>query len=155
MYYGNDGTWRWNNVSPRLLLVRLSRVRAAAARDPVPPRRHAGSSRSSISSRWATLMHPPSGFVRWYRTYSRRSRRLFVFRAECHRGHDELPADEPAGRALPSGDSLAAKANPALLVEQRNTLVVPRLRNRLQIGVDVGEVCVREDRLLIRRHRAV
>src|SRR2546430_12529505 len=41
-----------------------------------------------------------------------------------------------------------------LRVEQRNALVVRRLRLRLQISVDVGEVLVRQDRLLIRRHAA-
>src|SRR5258706_14326607 len=42
-----------------------------------------------------------------------------------------------------------------LLIEQRNALVVLRRRNRLKIRVDVGEVGVREHRLLIRRHWAV
>src|SRR5258708_12565187 len=41
-----------------------------------------------------------------------------------------------------------------LRVEQRNALVVRRLGYRLQISVDVGEVLVRQDRLLIRRHAA-
>src|SRR5258708_9284747 len=41
-----------------------------------------------------------------------------------------------------------------LRVEQRNALVVRRLRLRLQISVDVGEILVRQDRLLIRRHAA-
>src|SRR5258708_39579990 len=41
-----------------------------------------------------------------------------------------------------------------LRVEQRNALVVRRLRLRLQISVDVGEVIVGQDRLLIRRHSA-
>src|SRR5258706_4809483 len=42
-----------------------------------------------------------------------------------------------------------------LLIQQWNALVVLRRRNRLQIGVDVGEVCVREHCFLIWRHRAV
>src|SRR5438128_12476234 len=42
----------------------------------------------------------------------------------------------------------------ALRVEQRDVLVVGRLRERLQVGVDVGEVLVRQDRLRVRRHCA-
>src|SRR6267143_3341300 len=50
---------------------------------------------------------------------------------------------------------LARPAGAARLrVEQRNALVVRRLGYRLQISVDVGEVIVRQDRLLIRRHAA-
>src|SRR5215467_9854869 len=43
----------------------------------------------------------------------------------------------------------------ALLVEQRDALRVRRLRDRLQIGVDVGEIVLRQDFLLVGRHRSV
>src|SRR5262249_42958646 len=42
-----------------------------------------------------------------------------------------------------------------LLVEQGNALVICRLGDRLQIGVDIREVVVRQDRLRVRRHGAV
>src|SRR6516165_4668843 len=42
-----------------------------------------------------------------------------------------------------------------LLVQERNALVVRGLRNRLQPGMDVGELLVRENALLVRRHGAV
>jgi hypothetical protein len=49
----------------------------------------------------------------------------------------------------------AARPRVSLLIQKRNALVVLRRWNRLEIGVDVGEVRVRQDRLLIRRHGAV
>src|SRR5262249_35458472 len=42
-----------------------------------------------------------------------------------------------------------------LLVEQGNALVIRPLRDRLQIGVDIREIVVRQDRLRERRHGAV
>src|SRR5258706_8234559 len=42
----------------------------------------------------------------------------------------------------------------SLRIEQRNALVVRRLGQRLEVGVDVGEIRFREDRALVRRHRA-
>src|SRR6516225_1636033 len=44
---------------------------------------------------------------------------------------------------------------PPLLVEQGNALVIRRLRDRLQIGVDIREIVVRQDRLRVGRHGAV
>src|SRR5258708_34210148 len=46
-------------------------------------------------------------------------------------------------------------APPILLVEQRNGLVVRGLWDRLQIGVDIREVVVRQDRLGVWRHGAI
>src|SRR6516162_5305220 len=42
-----------------------------------------------------------------------------------------------------------------LLVEQGNVLVIRRLGDRLQIGVDIREVVVGQDRLRIGRHGAI
>src|SRR5262245_39777469 len=56
------------------------------------------------------------------------------------------------------GDDITAGATSLdrlLLIEQRNALVVGRLGDRLQVGVDVGEVLVREDRLHVGRHGAI
>src|SRR5262249_15480401 len=43
----------------------------------------------------------------------------------------------------------------ALLVEQRDALGIRRLRDRLQIGVNILEIPGRQDRLRVRRHGAV
>src|SRR6476659_1268400 len=43
----------------------------------------------------------------------------------------------------------------ALLVEQGNILVIRPLRDRLQVGVDIGEVVVGEDRLRVRWHGTI
>src|SRR5260221_8583415 len=66
-----------------------------------------------------------------------------------------LGADETAAHAdilSRSRPGRVAAGASRLRVEQRNALVVRRLGYRLQISVDVGEVLVRQDRLLIRRH---
>src|SRR5207253_11084817 len=42
-----------------------------------------------------------------------------------------------------------------LLVEQGDALVIRRLRDRLQIGVDIRKIVVRQDRLRVGRHGAV
>src|ERR1700737_2441586 len=43
----------------------------------------------------------------------------------------------------------------SLLIQQRNGLVVDRLWDRLQIGVDIREIVVRQDRLGVGRHGAI
>src|SRR5579864_7185252 len=52
-------------------------------------------------------------------------------------------------------EGASAPGVPRLRVQQRNVLVVRRLGQRLQVGVDVGEIVVREDGLGVRRHGAV
>src|SRR5262245_65290529 len=58
------------------------------------------------------------------------------------RGDDSIVLTEMASASL-------------LLVELGNALVVRRLGDRLQIGVDIREVVVRQDRLRVGRHGAV
>src|SRR5215472_1801299 len=58
------------------------------------------------------------------------------------RGDDSIVLTEMASASL-------------LLVEQGNALVIRRLGDRLQIGVDIREIVVRQDRLRVGRHGAV
>ena len=66
-------------------------------------------------------------------------------RSDCIDGH-EMPVPY-----RPSSMSSVVR----LLIQQRDGLVVRRLRDRLQIGVDVGQILVREHRLAVGRHGAI